>query len=554
MRHHKRSARPSPRAYASGAPNSYNNGQYSGSWSASRGGNQLSANQKSSWSEQASQDSQHGSNSAQSGGKYRSGQQSSSNQYGSAHGADNGQYQSDQHGPAQAANNGQYSQGQRQGNQGSTWSQQDQPQAISNGQYQQSQSQGNQASTSNQQSSAQGINNGQHDQGQSQRNQGSSWNQDNPAKVADDGQYHPAQPKNKPAIPPNDPKPHNPPPKDTDNNPDDIPVTNTIPNTATLATSDPTLNLQTSLAPTETQPTSTASLAAGSEGSSGMKQGAQAGVAISVIAAIALIAGLILIPLRKRQKRLQRELHQNPGWKIRSDPEKTSGVADPLQRFASGLYMTTATTMCAASAFIKPKAALATDVLKSKAGAIYACRTSGARPQRLSSSDASPHEDYTEARDVESGNGGGQGTAPVSPDLRMTISAMPKFPLLSAKSSKSDLKNPPTQPVSPIESGHNVNLSPNPGLPPPPSRTVSSCSTAWETQADAQSLYSPRSPLGSLENASTGNLLALNPSINETYLVERGFTPSSQGQLELRPGQMVGISQIFENGWVCYTP
>lgn len=54
----------------------------------------------------------------------------------------------------------------------------------------------------------------------------------------------------------------------------------------------------------------------------------------------------------------------------------------------------------------------------------------------------------------------------------------------------------------------------------------------------------------SLENPSIGNLLAASPLINNVHVVEMDFIPSRDGQLELHTGQLLGISQVFDNGWV----
>jgi hypothetical protein len=54
----------------------------------------------------------------------------------------------------------------------------------------------------------------------------------------------------------------------------------------------------------------------------------------------------------------------------------------------------------------------------------------------------------------------------------------------------------------------------------------------------------------SLENPSIGNLLAASPLINNVHVVEMDFVPSRDGQLELHTGQLLGISQVFDNGWV----
>ncbi|KAJ5614343.1 hypothetical protein N7528_007997 [Penicillium herquei] len=54
----------------------------------------------------------------------------------------------------------------------------------------------------------------------------------------------------------------------------------------------------------------------------------------------------------------------------------------------------------------------------------------------------------------------------------------------------------------------------------------------------------------SLNSPKIGNLLSANPSINNVYMVEIDFTPRKTGQLEIQQGQSLGISKIFDNGWV----
>lgn len=75
--------------------------------------------------------------------------------------------------------------------------------------------------------------------------------------------------------------------------------------------------------------------------------------------------------------------------------------------------------------------------------------------------------------------------------------------------------------------------------------------TAWEAQHETPSpALSQGSRRGFGRSQSTGNLLVLNPSINEQYLAQQNFQPANPGQLELRAGEAVRIAQVFDNGWV----
>lgn len=284
------------------------------------------------------------------------------------------------------------------------------------------------------------------------------------------------------------------------------------------------------------------------------------------------------------------------------------GIADPLHRFATGVHTNANTTMLAASAFLKPKAEAASSYFKPKPKAFYthnpfskSSATLFSNPQPRSKSRGADADATSETDALaEAGFAGYAAQAgqldPVPWKLPMvaTTPVSDSKESASGSSSSSRRGEEPHSAVSPLteepeqeqeqeqaqspshpntsgggdaasEGGRGragagagasgVFASPSPGVTPP-ARSVSSSSTAWETQAGQLSPVgspgSPRSPIGSLDNHSTGNLLAMNPSMNETYIAERDFQPHNPGQLALRTGHTVGISQTFENGWVSF--
>ncbi|KAJ5982340.1 hypothetical protein N7451_012440 [Penicillium sp. IBT 35674x] len=90
-----------------------------------------------------------------------------------------------------------------------------------------------------------------------------------------------------------------------------------------------------------------------------------------------------------------------------------------------------------------------------------------------------------------------------------------------------------------------------------PVRVVSSSPTLSETQSEhscsqrtetsgQNCTYGP----GFVENPSIENLLSASPLINNVYTVEMAFFPRKHGQLELQQGQPLCITRVFDNGWV----
>ncbi|RMJ21590.1 hypothetical protein PHISP_07545, partial [Aspergillus sp. HF37] len=471
----------------------------------------------------------------------------------------------DQQDSAQAPNRGQY-----QANRGS-WTQHGPEQAAGNGQHRPGQYEANQQPAWNPQAQAQAANNDQYPPGQYPPSPYAAAQQNRPAQLPDNNQQNPNQLGERPDWP-NQAEDNAP----EENNPS--PITLEIPTathqpTATLATGT-TADQQTAT-PTST---STASTDADS-GSSGMRSGEKAGLAVAVIVAVVVFAAMIFCPMRKRQKRVQAAIGKNPKWKVRNetDSEKAAGagLVDPVRQFAAGVHGNTNKTVAA----LKPKISAAAALVRPKTGAVYTRYPLGT--SRAASRQFDLASDPIKVREIESAAGVGGGDGAAGGIAAPKESFAPKLPLISAKSSLSEtttkrdvsgahsrspsgtgpgagaggtrtpqslshpsLKSSGTDAISPLE----------PLQPPPTARSLSSSSsTAWETQQEAPSpalsLGSPRSPLGSFDNPSTGNLLALNPSINERYVVERAFQPTNPGQLEIRVGEEVGISQVFENGF-----
>jgi hypothetical protein len=593
-------------------PGQYDSNQGSGStwgqgrWGANGGpdGGANRPNQQEAWN-------QHGPNDGSDDGKYRPAQYQGqrASRYEADSSPDNGQHRPGQPNPlwavdqqdsAPAANRGQYHRGQRQPNPLWAVDQQDSAPAPNRGQYQ-----ANRGSWT-QHGPAQAADNGQNRPGQYQANQPPAWNQQAQAQAASNDHYptgqYPPNPNAAEQQPDSDlPNPNrpderpDPPNQAEDNVPEEnnpYPITLQIPTathqpTATLATSQSAAtnaNQQTATPISTSTSTSTASADA-DYGSSGMPPGEKAALVVGVIIAAALVATMILCPLRKRQKHVQAALGKNPKWKVRSetDSEKAAGagLVDPVRQFAADARGNTNKRMSAATASLKPKISAAAAFVRPKTGAGYTRYPLG-RSRAGASGQFDLASDAIKAREIEAGVCGGSGGLATPKE-----SFAPKLPLMSAKSSLSEtttkrdvsaahsrtpsvtgpgagaggggtgpgtpqslshpsLKSNGTDAISPLE----------PLQPPPIARSLSSSSsTAWETQQEAlspaPSLGSPRSPMGSLDNTSTGNLLALNPSINERYVVERAFQPANPGQLEIRVGEEVGISQVFENGFVC---
>lgn len=416
-------------------------------------------------------------------------------------------------------------------------------------------------------------------------NQQPSWAQNQQAQGQDNGQYHPGQ-YNTQQYSPTAQQPYD---RDLTDQPgkDDPTSTQALPPT-----------LETSLPPTATgshDTTDSASIAPVSTGeshSSGLTPSAKAGLSVSVIVITAAVVGLILYPLWRHKRRVQAALGKNPKMKLEggldSDSEKSnhSNIVDAFKRFGSGLHTEAVKGIRAASAFLKSKSPAAMTFGKRNSNCVY---TKHSFLQSFSA-DTGSAADLAKPRELEAGLVGtgdsdgdvdGSCSVPVKPkEGRLQT----KFPLLSTESSvaeglnkqdKSELNSPtPTETgTRPGTARSSCNQSPRiphttsqpllePLQKPQKSQSASTLnSSAWETQNDAPSpvpsqgsARSPSNPLGNFENNSTGNVLALSPSINKKYLVKQDFHATGPGQIDLKAGDEVGISQVLDHGWVRFLP
>ncbi|RJE27466.1 hypothetical protein PHISCL_00200 [Aspergillus sclerotialis] len=344
--------------------------------------------------------------------------------------------------------------------------------------------------------------------------------------------------------------------------------------------------LETSLSPTATgshETTDSASITpvpTRESQSSGLTPSAKAGLSISVIVITAAVVGLILYPLWRHHRRVQAALGRNPKMKLESDLDSDSEkpnqvtIVDSLQHLGWELHTKAVTGICAAAAFLKSKGPAAMTFGKRNSDCVYT----------QSSFLHSFPGDTSNAAELEAGvvgtsdsEGDGSRSVPARPEKRRLPT---KFPLLSAESSVTDGLNKrdkvESNSPSPTETGTRPGTATSsrhqsPRIPQTTSQPLleplqkpqishsasTTSSSAWETQHDAHSPVpsqgsprSPSNPLGHFENNSTGNVLALSPSINKKYVVEQDFHATSPGQLDLRAGDEVGISQVLDNGWV----
>lgn len=322
---------------------------------------------------------------------------------------------------------------------------------------------------------------------------------------------------------------------------------------------------------------------------SGLTAGAKAGLSVSVILIVAAIVGLIIYPMWRHHRRIQAVLGRNPKTKLGSgsdsDSEKSTQTrsVESVKQFASGLRAKATAGVCAASAFFKSKGPAAMSFRRQDSD-IYTHSL-----LHSFNGNTGIAGDLPKSRDLEAGvvgpgagagasDGDGDGftVIPLRQEKQEKRSLPTKFPLLSAASSivnglnkRDNIESnspsstePGTRPGT-ATSSYNQSprippaISPSPMEPLQPPQTSHSVSTtnssAWETQHDVQSPLPSHGSLRSLsnfENNSTGNVLALSPSINMKYVVEQDFHASMPGQLDLKAGDAVGISQVLDNGWV----
>lgn len=242
--------------------------------------------------------------------------------------------------------------------------------------------------------------------------------------------------------------------------------------------------------------TSAPSIPSSSEtGSSTSSPAARAGIVMSVAAAVALIALLILFPLCKRRRRLQKVLGDKQKEVIADDPP-LKGASQSLNGFISKVHSHSTRLALLAPAFM--------------------------RPERKTSSPAACF-----------------GDTHVGTETNNDIIVLHKSPQI--KIFPAPQYSPPTS-VSSWETEL------------PKSRSISSLAQSGDgTREQAGSPdIGHENGLGTLENVSVGNLVAANPSMKNIYTVEMDYTSRRPGQLDVQAGQRLCIMQTFDNGWVCY--
>ncbi|KAJ9485486.1 hypothetical protein VN97_g7869 [Penicillium thymicola] len=253
----------------------------------------------------------------------------------------------------------------------------------------------------------------------------------------------------------------------------------------------------TSLTRSITQATSTsapsipASSTSGS-GSTASSPAARAGIALSVTGAVGLIAILILLPLYKRRKRLRGVLdHGQKKFTEAGPPPKETRQS--LNGFISKVYSHSARMVCLTTDYLIPKR------------------------------QASNHDAYLGDTHIGSETNKAVRVSDKSPPIEIYPAAQPSTPISVASWETERSKMSSNDSVAHSEDQKREQTgSPNLGH-----------------------VYG----LGQLENLSVGNLIAINPRMNNIYTVEIDYNPRRADQLELRVGQHLCILQTFDNGW-----
>ncbi|KAJ5213855.1 hypothetical protein N7449_001024 [Penicillium cf. viridicatum] len=237
--------------------------------------------------------------------------------------------------------------------------------------------------------------------------------------------------------------------------------------------------------PTHSEPGSSAS-------SSTSSPAARAGIVLSVGAAVALIALLILFPLYKRRKRLQKVLGDKEKEVIVHDPP-LKGATQPLNEFISKVYSQSARLVSSTTTFMRPK--------------------------RQTSNPAACFGDTH----IGSETNNDTIVSHKSPRIRI-CPALQDSPSISVSSWETEL-----------------------------SKSRSSSSFAQSEDAKREQTRSPNfdhvNGLGTLENLSVGNLIAVNPLMKNVYTVEMDYSSRRAGQLDLQAGQRLCVTQVFDSGW-----
>lgn len=226
---------------------------------------------------------------------------------------------------------------------------------------------------------------------------------------------------------------------------------------------------------------------------------ASAGIALAVIAALGLIAVLILLPLYKKRKRLRKLLGHDQKVIITDQPPKNR--MQPVNEFMARSYSHSHRMVRSATGYFK-----------------YKRQT----PPQFSPTSRAP----------------------------------------SSSSRKSSNQEKPHPTITAVQASHST-LPPTLHYSPPASfatwsteRSKSSSNNSVAPSHDERQVESPTSNLGqfyglgSVENLSMGNLVAVNPLMNKIYSVEMDYNSGKPGQLVLRVGQRLTILQVYDHGWV----
>lgn len=245
-------------------------------------------------------------------------------------------------------------------------------------------------------------------------------------------------------------------------------------------------------------PSLPASQSSQSSDTSATSAAASAGIALAVIAALGLIAVLILLPLYKKRKRLRKLLGQDQKVVVMEQPPKNR--MQPVNEFMARSYSHSHRMVRSATGYFK-----------------YKRQTPPQFPQTS--------------------------RAPSSSSRKSSNQEKPHPTITAVQSSHSTL--PPTLHYSPPASFATWSTE----------GSKSSSNNSVAPSHDERQVESPTSNLGqfyglgSVENLSMGNLVAVNPLMNKIYSVEMDYNSGKPGQLVLRVGQRLTILQVYDHGW-----
>lgn len=225
---------------------------------------------------------------------------------------------------------------------------------------------------------------------------------------------------------------------------------------------------------------------------------ASAGIALAVAAALAFIAIIVLLPLYKKRKRLRKLLAQNEKVIIMEQPPRRR--MQPVNEFMARSYSRSHHLVRSATGYFKSKPQAPLHFVQASRAPSSSSHTSSNREKAQTT--------VTAVR------------APHSTPSTLHGSPPASFATWSTERSKSS---------------SNSSVAPS---------------------HEERQLESPTSNLGqfyglgSAENLSMGNLVAVNPLMNKIYSVEMDYNSGKPGQLVLRVGQRLTILQVYDHGWV----